>query len=145
MKYLSVCSGIEAASVACSKCGKSRASEGLRRSAQRKHGHIDWCMGCYAIHAHKIRNGCVASSTKRRWNLSSRYDLTTEDVDRMIADQGGKCAICRCELPSRYHIDHCHQTGRVRGVLCHGCNLKLPLAEDADLLASALRYLGKAL
>ena len=49
------------------------------------------------------------------------YGLTPEDVDRMFAEQGGLCAICR-EAPAVQHVDHDHATNRVRGLLCFNCN-----------------------
>ncbi len=52
------------------------------------------------------------------------YGLTADEVDEMLAAQGGVCAICR-ELPeveARMHIDHDHRSGAIRGVLCSRCN-----------------------
>ena len=60
----------------------------------------------------------------------------------MIAGQGGVCALCG-EEPQRPVVDHNHETGAVRGVICQRCNIKLPAVEDATFLASALAYLGR--
>lgn len=60
----------------------------------------------------------------------------------MLDQQNNRCAICEEPLPKRFHIDHSHTTGKVRGILCHGCNLKLPIVEQPKLLASALAYLA---
>lgn len=49
---------------------------------------------------------------------------------------------CGCE-PRRPVVDHDHETGIVRGIICHACNIKLPAVEDAGFLAAALRYLGR--
>jgi hypothetical protein len=144
MRFGSVCSGIEAASIACTKCGQPRIADKLKRDKLRKHGHTDWCGACYSKHALKIRNARVSPERKRGWNRKNRYGLTNADVAAMIADQDGKCAICTEPLPVRYHIDHCHSTSRVRGILCHGCNLKLPIIENGQLLERALAYIGKA-
>ncbi len=143
MKYLSVCSGIEAATVAlCGKCGEPRIADKLKRDKLRKHGKADWCGRCYSRHAYKIRNGRVASSTKRKWNVKARYGVTPQDVEEMVAAQKGTCAICTTEL-GNYHIDHCHATGAVRGLLCSFCNRSLKIVEDDRLHKAAVAYLRR--
>jgi hypothetical protein len=92
----------------------------------------------------KIRNDRVSPARKRQWNRTWRYGLTSAQVEAMLRSQEGKCAICQEPLPSRYHIDHCLATGKVRGILCHGCNLKLPMVEDKARLAGALAYLDRS-
>tara|TARA_R100001086_G_scaffold244692_1_gene174766 strand:- start:493 stop:747 length:255 start_codon:yes stop_codon:yes gene_type:complete len=66
----------------------------------------------------------------------------------MLRDQRGKCAICgkpECEEKhSVLHVDHCHTTGDVRGLLCRNCNHVLGLMkDDAALLAAAIAYLER--
>ena len=77
---------------------------------------------------------------KRRWNLASRYGMTPEEYDAMLTKQRGVCALCSQEM-KRPVVDHCHQTGRVRGILCHHCNIKLPVLEDMGWLMLAWAYL----
>lgn len=80
-----------------------------------------------------------------RWNLATRYKLKPEDVADMIRDQQGRCAICEVLLVStRMVIDHDHSSGKVRGLLCHACNIKLPVVEDAGWLMLAWAYLDEA-
>ncbi len=59
-------------------------------------------------------------------STAKQYGLTVADVEKLFAAQGGACGVCHKELtpwPSRKtHIDHDHQTGRVRGLLCSSCN-----------------------
>jgi hypothetical protein len=80
----------------------------------------------------------------RRYYLR-RYGLTMEQVDAMKAEG---CAICgRTEVDGRWeknmHIDHCHETSRVRGVLCHNCNLGIGnFQDDPELLQKAIDYLS---
>lgn len=82
------------------------------------------------------------AAMKRRWNLSSRYGLTPEQYAEIMSRNGGVCGICGGK-PARPVLDHCHKTGKVRGVLCHGCNIKLPAVEDATFRAAALAYLER--
>jgi hypothetical protein len=60
-----------------------------------------------------------------------------DDFERMLAEQNGLCAIC-CEAPA-VHVDHDHETGRVRGLLCFNCNGALGQFRDrADLMLGAV-------
>lgn len=80
------------------------------------------------------------SAANKRWraknpNYASEhgrkvlYGLTPTEVQHLIDNQNGKCAICNTpfiELPPRRTcVDHCHETGEIRGMLCSSCNLKL--------------------
>jgi hypothetical protein len=65
-----------------------------------------------------------------------RYGITLEDYDQMLADQGGKCLICEASqagnVGQAFAVDHCHETGRVRGLLCIKCNSRLGWFEAND-------------
>lgn len=63
---------------------------------------------------------------RRAWNLARRYRITIEDYERLLESQGGVCAICKTPPRSyRLAVDHCHDSGAVRGLLCVSCNSKL--------------------
>ncbi len=84
----------------------------------------------------------------RRRNLT-RYGMTPEQYEEMLAGQGGVCAICKTFRAWRnrnvLHIDHDHTTGRVRGLLCHWCNVAIgSLNESPDTLRAAIAYLEQA-
>jgi len=79
---------------------------------------------------------------RRKWNLNRRYGLTPQEVAGMKEKQGNVCAICG-RTPGRWVVDHNHQTGAVRGLLCHGCNIKLPAVEDKAFRNSSLEYLSR--
>lgn len=78
--------------------------------------------------------------------LRSRYDLTADDYDAMVLQQQGLCAICgRPPKRNRLHVDHCHTTKRVRGLLCVTCNTRLAVIEDpSKFLTAALAYLHRS-
>lgn len=83
---------------------------------------------------------------RRRYKLR-RYGLTLEDYVQKLAEQHGRCALCGCEPDTtRRHdfaVDHCHATGRIRGLLCRRCNVGLGHFEDSpELLANAIAYLS---
>lgn len=85
----------------------------------------------------------------------ARYDLTPEQYEAMLVAQGGKCAACG-QVPiqrkatkaggerRRFHVDHCHITGKVRGLICPDCNLALGYAHDTPwVLRSLAAYLER--
>lgn len=80
----------------------------------------------------------------RQASRAYKYGITPEQFKEMYKQQDGKCKICN-EVPSTkrgLHVDHCHDTGKVRGLLCHGCNVALgSFKEDVKLLEKAIEYL----
>lgn len=74
-----------------------------------------------------------------------RYGLTIEDFNERLQQQAGKCAICNTTKPGRFdvfQVDHNHETGKVRGLLCASCNKGLGHFKDSvQLLIKAVRYL----
>lgn len=66
---------------------------------------------------------------KRDIRLRSKYGITVERYDEMIEAQGGVCAICH--RGARLVVDHNHDTGEVRGLLCHGCNSALGMLRES--------------
>jgi Recombination endonuclease VII len=85
----------------------------------------------------------------RKGSLKSCYGLTLEQYDAMVAAQEGRCAVCGTDTPGNarqkhWRIDHCHDNGHVRGLLCHACNTGLgSFKDDPDLLRAAIAYLEK--
>lgn len=87
----------------------------------------------------KNRERHLASVRARR--LRTKYGLTPDAYDQMVAAQNGRCLIC-ADLPrgrwKRLHIDHCHKTNRIRGLLCVGCNRAIGYLSDDPKRARAL-------
>lgn len=81
------------------------------------------------------------------YNVTARvkkYGLTVEQYQALLAAHNGKCAACGDDFGKRNHIDHCHTTGVVRGLLCNNCNLGVGhFRDDPRRLESAARYLRK--
>ena len=76
----------------------------------------------------------------KKYNDYTKYKLTAKDKAAMLHAQGGLCAICGSS--GRLVVDHDHDSGSVRGLLCSGCNAGLGLLGDsAEGLQSALTYL----
>ena len=82
-----------------------------------------------------------------RNNALRQYGLDLQAYEDMVAAQGGSCAICK-HSPRHGEralaVDHCHETVRVRGLLCSRCNLGIGHFRDsAVLLGAAIEYLGR--
>ena len=77
--------------------------------------------------------------------LKRKYGITSEEYDTMYSEQEGCCAICgihQSELKIRFCVDHDHDTGQVRGLLCNNCNNGIgKLKDNYDLLLRAADYL----
>lgn len=73
-------------------------------------------------------------------HLKKRYGFTTVEKVALLTKQGGVCAICRTDKPTGrngWHVDHCHTTGKVRGVLCSKCNMAIGLLKDDPNVVNA--------
>jgi hypothetical protein len=91
-----------------------------------------------------------AYNPERDWarRLRSKYGITADRYYEILREQDGLCAICRKppeggpKRRSKLHVDHCHKTGRVRGLLCFRCNSTLGQVEESfDVLAAMVHYL----
>ena len=82
--------------------------------------------------------------TKETKNLKYRYGITTEEKKEKIKNQGSVCAICREQFKNglNTHVDHCHNTNKIRGILCANCNRGLGKFKDSpELLRFAALYI----
>lgn len=132
--------------IVCKECGKLRKHKG--------HG---LCGVCYLRYWYKHNpdylkkryndNPEGSKARCRKWELS-KFGLTVEDYDEMLEAQGGGCAICGrtvAEEGRRLSVDHCHESGMVRGLLCNRCNRGLGLFQDSvHNLSEAISYLTEA-
>lgn len=121
----------------CSKCKTVKTLECFGIDKHTKFGIASNCKECInGKPRHVIKNN----------SLKSKYKISLEDFKQMIADQGGNCAICKTKLYvldiKSVHTDHCHTTGKVRGILCKYCNFGLGWFKDnTKILESAITYL----
>lgn len=83
----------------------------------------------------------------RDYHLRSKYGINSSQYEQMLQDQNNQCKICLCDLSNtRIDVDHDHNTGEVRGLLCHNCNSLLGHAKDnPDILAEAIVYLQQCI
>lgn len=106
--------------------------------------------GIQAKQRSRNRNKYFATYHMKR-KLVKRYGINEEIYQQILKKQEGKCAICGSKkatpidyknAPQRLAVDHCHKTGKVRGLLCFSCNRALGyLKDDITLLKKAIEYL----
>jgi hypothetical protein len=94
---------------------------------------------------HRSPEQVRAIQVRERRRTLRTYGLTQEEWDRLIALQGNACAVCKTTQPGgrgeRWHIDHDHVTGQVRGLLCQLCNVGIGnLRDDPQIIMAAAQY-----
>lgn len=81
----------------------------------------------------------------KSYELKAHYGITLDEYDALLTAQGGVCAICGAAEPRGmgvFHVDHCHKSSKVRGLLCNECNMGLGKFKDSEqLLLAAAKYL----
>ncbi len=91
--------------------------------------------------AEKLASKNLSGSFSRR---KAKYGITRDEYETMALNQKGRCAICNEEPTESLRVDHDHETGKVRALLCNNCNAGLGhFRDDPELLASAITYLTK--
>lgn len=139
----------------CTKCGVVKDRSEFTKSRDGKYGPVlhPLCNACKSERAKRWfrDNPDRADASSRRYSLGKNYGITPEQYDALLQQQGGACAICgEAEPPAhgrtgkqfRLSVDHCHKTGRVRGLLCQKCNRAMGLlGDDPILVRNAIGYL----
>ena len=81
----------------------------------------------------------------RNNNLKYRYGITEEIYNEMLDKQDYSCAICNQKSEKNLSVDHCHTTGKIRGLLCQNCNVGLGyFNDDKNRMKLAMRYLDQS-
>lgn len=109
------------------------------------------CVDCVDIYRRKSAewhsaNRIAHNAVMRAAQLKRKFGLAVEEYDEMLRDQNGGCAICQkpCLTGRSLAVDHCHTTNKIRGLLCHNCNVGMgKLKDDPALLMAAASYLLK--
>jgi hypothetical protein len=100
-----------------------------------------YCKECYAT---RTRNNYDLDK-QRTYLLKKKYGITPEEYDKMLEDQNYSCYICHIhedKLDRSLAVDHCHTTGKVRGLLCGSCNRFLgKINESIETVERMLEYL----
>lgn len=134
----------------CRKCGVTKPLEEFYVANNIKCGRKSICAVCERNRTARWRAsaGVRHKHKARARYVYLKYNLTEQEYDSLLRQQDYKCAICKTDqtecLFQKLHVDHCHTTGKVRGLLCHSCNNGLGKFKDnAESLQSAISYLEK--
>lgn len=131
----------------CTKCSTVKPFEDFYKDKTARLGLSAYCKSCMKAKSKSHRE----ANPRRKKDLDLRYkfNITIEEFDAMLTAQGGVCAICGTDEPggkggAYFAVDHNHETGEVRGLLCNRCNRAIGmLDEDPNVLRSAIEYLNK--
>lgn len=128
----------------CKECEKARKHR-TRQSPEHKEYIREYNKKWRAENPEKIAEWNRNNS--RKTMLKSVYGISLEDYDKLLRNQGDKCAICgilQKELNKPLYVDHDHKTSKIRGLLCHNCNVAIGLLKDSlSNISNALDYLKK--
>lgn len=144
----------------CGRCKETKPSDEFYADKTQYDGHTRMCKLCqtdrFKAWSAKNLNHLAAKQRERyrkdplryaAYDRKRRFGLQAGDYQRMLAAQGGRCAICHTDDPSpwkHFAIDHCHDTNAIRGLLCGTCNSGIgQLKHSEELLLSAIEYLRR--
>lgn len=138
----------------CTGCKIEKPLDDFHRNSKKLDGHETRCKSCKSaynrwlaknpVEIRKFKNGKLKKKTIRT-DVSKKYGITSDAYDEMLSEQNGVCAICGRHPngnKKRLCIDHDHESGNVRGLLCNDCNVALGYAKDnIGILEKMINYL----
>jgi hypothetical protein len=130
----------------CRKCGRGVPEVSFYPTHRPGCGLRSCCSSCGKAANQAYNRTEAAKRSSRDGRLRTRFGVSVEDYEAMLLLQGALCAICRRPEPDgrRLSVDHCHKTGKVRGLLCFSCNTGLgKLGDDVGRLLACVRYLER--
>ncbi len=115
----------------CSKCLERPSKKSLGK------GTSSWCNECSKAYERKRWNLAPTPKRRAKW-LKTKYGLSYEEYAKMYLNQSGKCKVCQIEISIESQlndhqtacVDHNHDTGEVRGLLCNHCNRAIGLMKE---------------
>lgn len=144
----------------CGVCGHRKPLIDFGKNRRSSDGHQSRCKSCHSRKNQEYTQKAREAQPEEEYRrgrakmLKRQYGITLDDYDRMLADQGGVCAICllpetrtmRSDSPQvrALAVDHDHVTGEIRGLLCFCCNTGIgKFGDSPDRLRAAAKYLSK--
>ena len=131
----------------CKECNKETAKEFYKNNPEyQRNKSKEWRD---KNHEKVVKYRTKNKKKEHRNSIKRKYGVSIEWFDETLKNQNNKCAICKKELTwddkqNTPHVDHCHDSGIVREILCNRCNSILGICkEQEDILYNALKYLEK--
>ena len=130
----------------CNKCKQIKASDEFFKDISSRNGLTKCCKSCDSERRKMERK---AHPGRHKYSaIKSRYGLTRAEYDTMLQKQNGVCAICSCVDTTVVNggqcllsVDHDHETGKIRGLLCHKCNTGIGMLATPENCIRAAQYL----
>jgi len=117
-----------------------------KNAAACRHKTASYCRKCLKVY--RRERVALRPHVYRASHMKRGYGLTLDEFDALLAKQGGVCAVCGTADPAgrgQFCVDHEHDTGRIRGLLCGRCNSGLGYFQDSsEALRAAADYLEGA-
>ena len=148
---------VEGATKVCIRCGEEKALSLYNNNRFHKDGKYNYCRACNAKACSEYHKLKKSGEWTKKCNIERTHNLTMEDYNNLLAHQNGVCAICKQPETAVFKntrgkettvkdkllaVDHCHTTGKIRGLLCSKCNTAIGLLkEDLNLVLAAGVYL----
>lgn len=142
----------------CSRCKRLKLKEDFQKDKRGLNGLSSQCKECKKVSRSKRKK--YDSEYWQKWskehreklrlrdteyNLKRKFNISLKDYDNLLQNQSGGCAICtasKSRSGKKLAVDHCHSTGKIRGLLCNECNTSLGLfKENLEILKKAINYL----
>ena len=132
----------------CSKCNIGKPLDSFHKRSNRPCGVRSICKDCYKQYPRELKR---SEGYTRNYDLQRSYSITTAGYNELLESQGGKCKICGVPQNTltghkkNLCVDHDHNTGKIRGIICDKCNRGIGLLNDSEeTLRAALSYLEQA-
>jgi len=132
----------------CRCCGIEKPLADFVKDSRWENTYKIDCKVCF----NKKRREKYNPKIRREESLKQLYGITSEFVNHLYTQQEGDCAICKQPISlisgktkkGKAHVDHCHKTGKIRGLVCTKCNTVLGMAnDDIKILKEAINYLER--
>ena len=126
----------------CKKCITDLPLDNYYFNKNGKYKRQNVCKKCMNIYDYE---------TDKNHKLKKAYGITLDEYNKLLSKQKNKCSICEIDNNGKYRnkarafaVDHCHNTNKIRGLLCSDCNIAIGLLKDnTKHLQSAINYLNK--
>lgn len=133
----------------CTECGDEKPIDAFPFAGSSKKYRRGKCRDCTNKYFTDKRRedpkwAAARKAEGRRYHLKVKYSITETEYDDLLEKQNGRCAICKeiCTTGRRLAVDHNHQTGAIRGLLCGRCNRGIGhFRDNPELLKSVIIYL----
>ena len=128
----------------CGKCNMIKGRNEFYRDSNRSDLMSAFCKPCTNKRNSEWReaNPHKAKESQRGTRRKLEYGLSKEEYNCLIEQQEYLCCICKCSIDNGAAVDHCHSSGKIRGILCRQCNSGLGLFKDNIVsLQNAIDYL----